>query len=134
MYLFHECILDRSVNRKLMEHRAEDGFRHIPFRLYIPQLTSKPSVQYLAKPIKMKENWLEDLLQKTNFNYNLMVRLYTFVQVSFIYLIFLNYLSKTISSHHSWDWHPSWNTSSVDKWTFKLSDNLLHIFIRYCKT
>nr|CAG4634994.1 EOG090X0BB3 [Alona affinis] len=56
-----------SVNRKLMEHSDEDGFRHIPFRLYVPDLTTKPFIQFLMKPVENeKRNTLEDLLHKAN--------------------------------------------------------------------
>nr|CAG4651238.1 EOG090X0BB3 [Simocephalus serrulatus]SVE94433.1 EOG090X0BB3 [Simocephalus serrulatus] len=59
-----------SANRKLMDHTAEEGFRHIPFRLYAPQLTSKPFIQYLVKPIENeKKMTIEDLLQKANLNF-----------------------------------------------------------------
>lgn len=53
-----------------MEHSAEEGFRHIPFRLYAPQLTSKPFIQYLVKPIENeKKMTVEDLLQKATLNF-----------------------------------------------------------------
>lgn len=58
-----------SVNRKLMEHTAEDGFRHIPFRLYadFPELSSKPYIQFLIKPVENeKKTTVEDLLARTN--------------------------------------------------------------------
>nr|SVE84446.1 EOG090X0BB3 [Daphnia pulex] len=59
-----------SANRKLMEHSAEDGFRYIPFRLYVPQLTSKPFVQYLIKPVENEKKLVvEDLLQRANLNF-----------------------------------------------------------------
>lgn len=59
-----------SANRKLMEHSAEDGFRYIPFRLYVPQLTSKPFVQYLVKPVENEKKLVvEDLLQRANLNF-----------------------------------------------------------------
>ena len=99
MYLFHECILDRfdqfwSANRKLMEHSAEDGFRHIPFRLYVPQqLTSKPFVQYLAKPIENeKKLTVEDLLHKANLNFESKGRLLFFCKLNFHIYILLNFL------------------------------------------
>lgn len=57
-----------SVNRKLMEHTADDGFRHIPFRLYVyPELSSKPYIQFLIKPVENeKKTTVEDLLARTN--------------------------------------------------------------------
>jgi len=56
-----------SVNRKLMEHTGEDGFRHIPFRLYAPEITSKPYLQFLMKPLENeKQTTLQDLLLKAN--------------------------------------------------------------------
>jgi len=56
-----------SVNRKLMEHTGEDGFRHIPFRLYVPNITSKPYLQFLIKPVENeKQTTLQDLVLKAN--------------------------------------------------------------------
>ena len=56
-----------SVNRKLMEHSSEEGFRHIPFRLYDPNLTTRPFIQFLIKPVENeKATTLGDLLQKAN--------------------------------------------------------------------
>lgn len=53
-----------------MEHIAEEGFRYIPFRLYAPQLTSKPFLQYLVKSIENEKRLtLEDLLQRANLNF-----------------------------------------------------------------
>lgn len=52
-----------------MEHSSEEGFRHIPFRLYVPDLTSKPFLQFLMKPFENdKKNTLGDLLHKVNLN------------------------------------------------------------------
>ena len=48
-----------------MEHSADDGFRHIPFRLYVPELTSKPYLQFLIKPVENeKKATVEDLLHR----------------------------------------------------------------------
>nr|CAG4643425.1 EOG090X0BB3 [Ilyocryptus agilis] len=56
-----------SVNRKLMEHAAEEGFRHIPFRLYVPELSTRPFIQFLIKPVENeRKTTVEDLLQKAN--------------------------------------------------------------------
>nr|CAG4645034.1 EOG090X0BB3 [Leptodora kindtii] len=53
-----------SVNRKLMEH-TEEGFRHIPFRLYVPDLGSRPYIQFLIKPIENdRKNTLHDLISR----------------------------------------------------------------------
>jgi len=50
-----------------MEHTGEDGFRHIPFRLYAPEITSKPYLQFLMKPLENeKQTTLQDLLLKAN--------------------------------------------------------------------
>lgn len=56
-----------SVNRKLMEYTSEEGFRHIPFRLYTLDLGSKPFIQFLIKPIENeKKTTVGDLLQQAN--------------------------------------------------------------------
>lgn len=53
-----------------MEHSTEEGFRYIPFRLYAPQLTTKPFIQYLVKPIECEKKLVvEDLLQKANLHF-----------------------------------------------------------------
>ena len=50
-----------------MEHSGDDGFRHIPFRLYSPELTTKPYLQFLIKPTENEKNTtLGDLLLKAN--------------------------------------------------------------------
>jgi Autophagy protein Apg5 len=50
-----------------MEHSSEEGFRHIPFRLYDPNLTTRPFIQFLIKPVENeKVTTLGDLLQKAN--------------------------------------------------------------------
>nr|CAG4645736.1 EOG090X0BB3 [Lynceus sp. MCZ IZ 141354] len=38
-----------SVNRKLME--SQEGFKHIPFRLYVPDSDTRPYIQALVKPV-----------------------------------------------------------------------------------
>ena len=47
-----------------MEH-TEEGFRHIPFRLYVPDLGSRPYIQFLIKPIENdRKNTLHDLISR----------------------------------------------------------------------
>nr|CAG4650398.1 EOG090X0BB3 [Sida crystallina] len=58
-----------SVNRKLMEHSSGEGFRHIPFRLYVAEASTRPFIQFLIKPIENdKPMTLDDLLQRANLN------------------------------------------------------------------
>lgn len=56
-----------SANRKLMESAGDEGFRYIPFRLYAPELTSKPYIQFLIRPEdNEKKSTIEDLLRKAS--------------------------------------------------------------------
>lgn len=71
-HIKNETFLDRfdqfwSANRKLMEHSGGEGFRHIPFRLYAPELTNKPYIQFLMAPeINEKKLTVSDLLDKAS--------------------------------------------------------------------
>lgn len=57
-----------SANRKLMEHSCGEGYRYIPFRLYAPELTSKPYIQFLISPEQNERKLtVEDLLSKASF-------------------------------------------------------------------
>lgn len=113
-----------SVNRKLMEHTSEDGFRHIPFRLYVPESTSKPYIQFLVKPVENeKKSTVEDLLQRANLKFDTKGRSGKQGDGNSVYFRWLYFLScwRSFSSHHTRDRHPPWDAASVVERTPELS-------------
>ena len=109
-----------SVNRKLMEYTSEEGFRHIPFRLYALDLgSSRPFLQFLIKPVENeKKTTVEDLLKQANLKSKGSVFLMlhfpfrNLVHSSFDEIQFVLFF-RSIPGHYSWDCYSNRNTSAV---------------------
>jgi hypothetical protein len=82
-----------------MEHSSEEGFRHIPFRLYDPNLTTRPFIQFLIKPVENeKVTTLGDLVQKAN----LKTKGYHLISNSYQIKLFQNFDSVLVILYLSW--------------------------------